>query len=163
MLLVLGLMEFGTDGGAKLAGIWKDNLKHGAGILVCGNGREIESDPLFLYDKPIHIEQTMTPARVSLVPAIVDDRSSTATEKASLQILAQQINAKLPNKEFKDVIFNTKTELKDECSPLDIPLHSVPEQTSFDFYILKVLSTLGDDFVSTDGTFFLEEEASDIT
>lgn len=43
------------EGGARLAGIWQNNKKHGPGVIVCENGTTIESNPLFLNDKPVHL------------------------------------------------------------------------------------------------------------
>lgn len=48
-------MNFGLEGGSRLAGIWQNNKKHGAGVIVCENGTIIESNPLFLNDKPVHL------------------------------------------------------------------------------------------------------------
>ncbi|XP_025833924.1 uncharacterized protein LOC108736588 isoform X2 [Agrilus planipennis] len=47
-----GIMDFGTEGGAKLAGIWQCDYKHGPGVFICGNGKSVEGDPLFVFDKP---------------------------------------------------------------------------------------------------------------
>lgn len=49
-----GVMNFGTEGGAKLAGIWQNNQKHGAGLMICGNGVTLQCNPLFVNDKPVH-------------------------------------------------------------------------------------------------------------
>lgn len=48
-------MHFGVEGGARMAGVWENNMKHGAGVLICGNGKQIEGNPLFVDDKPIHM------------------------------------------------------------------------------------------------------------
>lgn len=45
-------MNFGHESGAKLAGTWMDNLKHGPGVMICGNGVILEKNPLFTDDKP---------------------------------------------------------------------------------------------------------------
>lgn len=130
-------MNFGTDNGSRLAGIWKDNLKDGPGILVCGNGRQIESDPLFLNDKPIHLEPV--PSVRNLKTSSPKERKSGQKRHSSLQMVATQLSSKRSSKKFDSVSSQTKQKVKDQCNPLDIPLHSVPEQVTFDFYILKVL------------------------
>lgn len=47
-------MFLGMINGARLAGTWKNNFKHGPGLIICGNGVIIEKNPLFKYDKPAH-------------------------------------------------------------------------------------------------------------
>ncbi|XP_031774704.1 radial spoke head 10 homolog B-like isoform X5 [Apis florea] len=45
-----GDMKFNSVGGAKYSGYWKDNKKHGYGIIFGNNGEKFEADPLFLND-----------------------------------------------------------------------------------------------------------------
>lgn len=52
-------MSFGTESGAKLAGIWENNQKHGPGIIICGNGLTLQSNPLFVNDKPVHLDSVI--------------------------------------------------------------------------------------------------------
>lgn len=147
-------MHFGTQGGAKLAGVWKENLKHGAGILVCGNGRQIQNDPLFLNDKPIHIDRTSLKTVSPIHLQTQGRKSDVSKDKASLQVLAKQISSKQPQKRFENVNLKLKKETNEKCNPLDIPLYSAPEQVSFDYCILKVLVTLKNDdaLISEDKT-----------
>lgn len=53
-------MHFGVEGGAKMAGVWDNNMKHGAGVLICGNGKLIEGNPLFINDKPVHMNSMIS-------------------------------------------------------------------------------------------------------
>lgn len=53
----VGVMNFGYEYGTKLTGLWFKNIKHGAGLLMLGNGNIIENNPLFLNDKPVHTKQ----------------------------------------------------------------------------------------------------------
>lgn len=47
-------MHFGSDSGAKLIGMWKNNRKDGMGVLSSGNGEVVASTRLFMNDKPIN-------------------------------------------------------------------------------------------------------------
>ncbi|XP_048520751.1 uncharacterized protein LOC109539829 isoform X3 [Dendroctonus ponderosae] len=47
-----GIMSFGHESGAKLAGTWLNNKKDGPGVMICGNGMTLEKNPLFTEDKP---------------------------------------------------------------------------------------------------------------
>lgn len=155
-------MHFGTQGGAKLAGVWKDNLKHGAGILVCGNGRQIQNDPLFLNDKPIQLDRSEKTVGLPYFSS-QEKRRDTYKHKASLQVLAKQISSKQPKKKFENVNLKLKKETNETCNSLDIPLHSVPEQVSFDYCIWKVLSTTKGEDGSYGASFIFEEFASGIS
>lgn len=59
-------MSFGTENGAKLAGMWVNDLKDGPGILSCGNGEIIACNPLFQNDKPVH--KTAVDFSVNTIP-----------------------------------------------------------------------------------------------
>lgn len=55
-----GLLYFGEEGGARYAGTFYRNIKHGAGILVCNNGDVIKGDPLFINDKSVrHVKEVI--------------------------------------------------------------------------------------------------------
>lgn len=131
--------------GGKLVGEWKNNLKHGPGVLVCGNGREVENNPLFQNDKPVHINSTIS----------IKDNIKKRKHTSSLQQLVKQISLKKPQQKFEDIVFQTETE--NTCNPLDIPLHSVPEQVSFDFYILKAVALLKPDQDSGCESFLFDD------
>lgn len=150
-----GLMHFGTYGGAKLAGVWCDNLKHGPGLLVCGNGRQIQGDPLFLNDKPIHLDSPST--RNLLVNTISHEKKSDMKQKSSLQMMSKQIASKRSSKKFDNVDLKASKEIHVKCNPLDVPLHSVPEQVSFDYYILKTLLIMEECNGSVWDTFVFDE------
>lgn len=48
-------MVFGFQNGACYEGYFRNNLKHGFGAVLCGNGIVVRRNPLFLYDKPVHL------------------------------------------------------------------------------------------------------------
>nr|CAD7576148.1 unnamed protein product [Timema californicum] len=54
-----GVLEVG--GAASIEGHWKDNLKHGAGSLICGNGHVLRSDNLFKDDHLVKMESSNLP------------------------------------------------------------------------------------------------------
>nr|CAD7397647.1 unnamed protein product [Timema cristinae] len=54
-----GVLEVG--GAASIEGHWKDNLKHGAGSLICGNGHVLRSDNLFKDDHLVKKESSNFP------------------------------------------------------------------------------------------------------
>lgn len=157
-------MHFGTQGGAKLAGVWKDNLKHGAGILVSGNGRQIQNDPLFLNDKPLIFDSSSSIKNVRLSSSLSQGRRRESSKgRASLQILAKQISLKQVNKEFENVDLKIKNEINDKCNPIDISLHSGPEKVSFEYYIWKVLYLLKDDDAEYYSSIVFEDTLSGIS
>ncbi|XP_034188696.1 uncharacterized protein LOC117608151 isoform X2 [Osmia lignaria lignaria] len=45
-----GELKLSAVGGAKYFGHWKDNKKHGYGVIIGSNGEKFESNPLFLND-----------------------------------------------------------------------------------------------------------------
>ncbi|KAF5304455.1 hypothetical protein FQA39_LY09651 [Lamprigera yunnana] len=58
-----GILDFGFDNGAKVACVFENNCKHGAGILICGNGAIVQQSVLFWNDTPINILKTATSNR----------------------------------------------------------------------------------------------------
>lgn len=157
-------MHFGNQGGGKLAGVWKDNLKHGPGILVCGNGQQLQSDPLFLNDKPIHLElhSSLKTVLAKVTSGFSQDRKGDMKHRrSSLQTVTKQIVSRNSIKKFENVDLKTRVEgHNDKCNPLDIPLHSVPEQVSFDYYIIKAL-TVVQDWEGSDCETFVFDNALD--
>lgn len=149
-------MHFGTQGGGKLAGVWKDNLKHGPGILVCGNGRQIQNDPLFLNDKPIHLDSSPS-TKNTITKTISREKKGDMRQRSSLQVISKQIASKQSSKKFENIDLKVRKEPQDKCNPLDIPLHSVPEQVTFEYYILNVLETVRECGGSVCGTFVFDE------
>lgn len=47
-----GIMHFGDNTGLRFQGDWDQDFKHGDGLLICGNGRVVQQNSLFQYDKP---------------------------------------------------------------------------------------------------------------
>ncbi|XP_060530468.1 radial spoke head 10 homolog B-like [Cylas formicarius] len=55
-----GVMNFGHECGAKLKGTWRNNDKHGPGLMIGGNGLTSERNPLFENDAPLLLPQLST-------------------------------------------------------------------------------------------------------
>lgn len=100
-------MTFGIEGGAKLAGMWERNKKHGAGVIVCGNGTVIERNPLFWEDKPIHLETELNHGYPSAADNSANDNSvhsqdvlknisldENNSEQLTLQLLAKEMHSR---------------------------------------------------------------------
>lgn len=84
-------MNFGHESGAKLAGTWMNNLKHGPGVMICGNGVILEKNPLFTDDKP----SAYAPHKTSNVDCALRSKGSALTSFVSI---SKQILSKVPSK-----------------------------------------------------------------
>lgn len=140
-----GLMQFGTEGGAKLAGTWEKNLKHGPGVLVCGNGRVIENILLFVNDKPLQNISTTSLKYLEKDPSTTESNSQDKIRKTSLQMIAEQLSRKQSSKELEPNVLNSILNSEQEellwpkCNPLKTSIHAASEETNFDYYIQMII------------------------
>lgn len=155
-----GIIHFGVYGGAKMAGIFNKNIKNGAGVLVCGNGKLVEGNPLFLHDKPVHLNSISS---LKKLPESSEDSApqiSTA-KKSSVQMLAKQMSQS--SKRLEPSPLKTMSHLHGDaitlCNPIDIPIHSVPEQVNLDFPIFKVIKKYGLNETSHCDTIEFDEQS----
>lgn len=109
----VGIMLFGMDGGARLAGCWQSNQKHGPGVVVCENGQMIESNPLFFNDKPVHLTDSG-----SLEVCELGDPPFTSTpQKSTSQIEAEPETDLSEMDEHPEEL--SEEEIKDEAQSKD--------------------------------------------
>ncbi|CAG9764573.1 unnamed protein product [Ceutorhynchus assimilis] len=88
----IGIMDFGHESGAKFAGTWQENRKHGPGVMICGNGMILERNPIFWDDKPATLDHKIDESSNSLLCPSTDTK-----DKSGLKIfksISQQIFAK---------------------------------------------------------------------
>ncbi|KAK4879208.1 hypothetical protein RN001_007354 [Aquatica leii] len=102
-----GILDFGFDSGARLAAIFCNNQKHGAGILVCGNGTTVQQAMLFWNDSLVSLDE---------------QSSSKTTNSNDLQKFTELSSTQCSINSFG-------------TSSLRIPIHIPPEDTNFDYYI----------------------------
>lgn len=150
-MTLAGLMHFGSNGGTKMAGVWENNLKHGPGMVICGNGRIIENVRLFFNDKPIQkTNSAMSIGRENIEDSKLGENQNKERHpkgkknKSSLQLIVKQINKKhsskkLDAKVIKSMSNNNQRDLLHKCNPLKIAIHVVPEETNFDYYIQALI------------------------
>lgn len=148
-------MNFGTESGARLAGFWENNQKHGPGVLVCGNGKVIQSNPLFWNDKPIHLDIEADPGYPKMTPwdekklSTISTQNMKSEENKSTLHLTHPTQSKSEEKLRRSLtiqdIHKNQEALKSiednfllgkvQCSPISTPLHLPPEQTDFSYFI----------------------------
>ncbi|XP_057670982.1 uncharacterized protein LOC130902735 isoform X3 [Diorhabda carinulata] len=146
----IGIMNFGTECGAKYAGTWRNNIKHGPGVMICGNGLILESNPLFEYDKPIHKN-----SQISLTQLGVENRfSDFIIQKSSYYDILELINSQIACDELDEVILvkitvksqyipsnmfvkinNSISDSKKIWCPLYIPTHTTAEDVDLKYFV----------------------------
>ncbi|XP_030749672.1 radial spoke head 10 homolog B-like isoform X2 [Sitophilus oryzae] len=153
-----GIMNFGYDNGARLAGTWEYNKKHGPGVIFCGNGITVEKDPLFLDDKPC----TYTKNQTDNIEESSEKNFSTTNPKSDFRTptqiykdISQQINTKenlssLSKGSISNILrssINIKTGqylklLQTNTGnepPLKIPIHNVIEEVDLTYFVDNIL------------------------
>ncbi|KAK9869387.1 hypothetical protein WA026_003144 [Henosepilachna vigintioctopunctata] len=138
-----GMMFFGSENGAKMAGIFQDNFKHGPAVVICGNGRSVEENPLFYNDKPIHkppsadTEQNSSSETCNRIPsnANINIQSNNKAELTTNQDPTLDFPV-YPVVEFLDLPNKRKEIL---CNPTEIQINSSPDDIELYFYIEKAL------------------------
>ncbi|KAF2880053.1 hypothetical protein ILUMI_26122 [Ignelater luminosus] len=143
----VGIMTFGIEGGAKLVGMWKRDKKHGAGVIVCGNGTMIERNPLFWDDKPIHLETEFNrgyPSATSndsvrspdLFKSISVDANNTTdnADKMTLQLIAKEMHSRCAIEKCSCEVLVCKTcQLKKSYEWLKESVQSIAVKSRPDF------------------------------
>lgn len=130
-----GTMHFGIDGGTRLIGLWSKNLKNGPGIIICGNGTVVEGFPLFVADKPTHMQMysSMSLLKESLGGDSNPDFQGDEVGNTPFQILTQKL---VKSKELRSISEFPKYHT--QCNPIEIPLHATGESINVTFYIKRV-------------------------
>lgn len=110
-------MFFGNENGAKMAGFFQENFKHGAAVVICGNGKSIEKNPLFYNDKPLHT------SNLSNEDMAKDESSVTFNEKIFQSVIKNGITEKQwPTKNHTSQLTQLLEKAKQErgalCSPI---------------------------------------------
>ncbi|CAH0557529.1 unnamed protein product [Brassicogethes aeneus] len=158
-----GVMNFGSESGARLAGIWLHNLKHGPGVMICGNGHAIQKAPLFLHDKAV-----LTDPDESVEPPLNHPTPEEETEINNITLQQQkqtfhdvstansypdiikEINKKIPMENINPEIVESikakqsKRKIPDinhvfNCNQIETPIHASPEHVDLNHFIDSVL------------------------
>ncbi|CAH2007284.1 unnamed protein product [Acanthoscelides obtectus] len=159
----VGLLYFGTECGSKLAGTWKNNRKHGPGVIACGNGRIMEYCPLFTKDKPAHkdreqirklqeelskkinLPKTYDNSFAEIVAAIHSKIAMTSFPKEILQNIVMAMVAPLKRR-FSSPRFikltDSQTEGKKIYCPLNISIHCISENVEMAYFINEIFRHL---------------------
>lgn len=133
-----GIMFFGNENGAKMAGFFQDNFKHGAAVVICGNGKSIEKNPLFYNDKPLHMP-------TSNEDIAKESSSVTFNEQAFQSMMKNGISEKQwPTRnrtsQVNALLDYAKQEKGALCCPIEIQIHSPPDDIDLNFYIERAMS-----------------------
>lgn len=137
----LGAMMFGNDSGAKLAGYWERNFKHGRGVMICGNGKFVEGNPLFKYDKPCNIfyapNADLMPNRsfYNLLKKIDQGNGICMNEETTIV----DVNNCCLSSNFSVVQIENKF--------LELPIFTITEMVDLNYYIDKVLVKFHDNLM----------------
>ncbi|CAG9825250.1 unnamed protein product [Phaedon cochleariae] len=160
----IGIMNFGTECGSKLGGTWYHNSKHGPGVMMCGNGKYIECNPLFLQDRPIHMNSRISPSDISDQENIDDTYQNDSVKRDSFKDILALIGNKVAVNRFPDEIIlnitkngmnlegNNFLKLYDSISgnkkiwcPLKISIHSVADEVDLTYYIDLIFKYLNEE------------------
>ncbi|KAF7275909.1 hypothetical protein GWI33_011152, partial [Rhynchophorus ferrugineus] len=154
-----GIMSFGYESGARLAGTWEYNKKHGAGLVFCGNGITVERNPLFLNDKPCTFIKPTADALPGLNSTIKSDINTPSSFSNNPSQIYKDISKQIQSKDNLSTL--NRTSLMDITKssstiktsqylkllqtnsgnnpPLKIPLHNIVEDLDLSFFIDNVL------------------------
>ncbi|KRT84694.1 hypothetical protein AMK59_2454 [Oryctes borbonicus] len=147
----MGLLHFGFTGGARMAGQWVRNMKHGAGLIVCGNGKTIKGNLLFMYDKPVDTQLFTNNRGLTTLNRPNINRNS-INKRRTIEAIAKEPSALLPDKLCADSDgdldrMNMFSEIpltySSQVNPLRIPVHSEPKTVDLTFYLKKVCPKYG--------------------
>ncbi|KAL1491214.1 hypothetical protein ABEB36_011847 [Hypothenemus hampei] len=154
-----GIMNFGYESGARLAGTWLDNKKHGPGVMICGNGITLEKNPLFVDDKPASFLNYVKPV------SQIDKKESVLKSYTSI---VQQINSKIKldsldselllniNKNSTNIKMNQYIKLLEKNTenspPLKIIINNVVHEVDLDYFIREFLHSEGQWYKLDDST-----------
>ncbi|VEN39633.1 unnamed protein product, partial [Callosobruchus maculatus] len=160
----VGMLYFGTECGSKLAGTWRNNHKHGPGVIVCGNGRIIEYCPLFTKDKPAHKDKEKI-RRLQIELSETEEVLPLSYDN-SFSDIAEAIHSKVPMTDFPRKILQNivmgivapeKNRLssarfikfpeqvgegKKSYSPINISIHCVTENVELTYFVNEIFRYL---------------------
>ncbi|XP_072380059.1 uncharacterized protein [Diabrotica undecimpunctata] len=165
----IGIMNFGTDCGATYAGTWRKNFKHGPGLMVCGNGLVLESNPLFEFNKGVHKNHQIS--LTELCEQNMDkDYEQLIENKCSYQGILQLVNTEIAYSDFDDQLLanithnsknipqnmfvNSIDNITGWC-PLYIPTHSITEDVNMEYFVDIIFAYHLDNLRSVDYVNFM--------
>uniref|UniRef100_A0A6P7G4J5 Radial spoke head 10 homolog B-like n=1 Tax=Diabrotica virgifera virgifera TaxID=50390 RepID=A0A6P7G4J5_DIAVI len=164
-----GIMNFGTDCGATYAGTWRKNFKHGPGLMVCGNGLVLESNPLFEFNKGVHKKHQISLSE--LCEKNVDtDYGQFIENKCSYQGILQLVNSEIAHSDFDDhllanITHNSKNipehmfvnsiDNATGWCPLYIPTHCITEDVNLEYFVDIIFTYHVDNLRSDDYVKFM--------
>lgn len=131
-------MHFGIDGGVRLTGLWRKNQKNGPGILICRNGSIVQGCPLFVADKPIHVDRYESMSLLNHV--LIEDNDFHKMKEEDDENLTnfEMLSRKL----FMNNSLHSISDIpkyKPMCNPINIPIYAPPETLYLKRYIDKLI------------------------
>ncbi|GJQ66885.1 hypothetical protein Trydic_g7908 [Trypoxylus dichotomus] len=140
----VGVLHFGFTGGARMAGEWVRNMKHGAGLIVCGNGKTIKGNLLFMYDKPVDM-QLFRNNRATLSKPSLNRRNTVEPIEKDPTVLAPDTFCPDNDEDLDRMNIFSEIPLtySSQVNPLRIPVHSEPNAVDLTYYLKKVCSKYG--------------------
>lgn len=146
----MGVLHFGFNGGARMAGQWVRNMKHGAGVIVCGNGKTIKGNLLFMYDKPVDRNLFLSITGLSTIRKLSSNVNDTLVKENSFQVPDKLCPDTDEDLNRMNVFFEFPRSNSLQSNPLRIPVHSEPKTVDLSFYIKKVCFKYGIGFSSVE-------------
>lgn len=129
-------MNFGIDCGVRLTGLWRKNQKNGPGIIICRNGSVAQGSPLFVADKPIHVNRydSMSELHRMFDPEeSAESIDTTMKNLSSFEFYSRQLFTKHSVTSISDIPQYTPM-----CDPIKIPVYAPPETICLKRYINKI-------------------------
>lgn len=137
----LGILHLGVNGGTRMAGQWVRNMKHGGGLIVCGNGKTIKGNLLFMYDKPVDaqlFEYNRYSSSIRVNSNIINATSKEKSETMPVTDTTCPENEKDLN--GMNLFSEIPPTFSSQLNPLRIPIHSEARTVDLSHY-LELVST----------------------
>nr|XP_022902209.1 radial spoke head 10 homolog B-like [Onthophagus taurus] len=144
-----GILNFGFCGGARMTGCWIRNMKHGPAFVICGNGKTMSGDPLFLYDKPVDPVIWYRQSSNELI------KRKSGSQKQILNTKSSSTLTLLTSIESHESVSLSAFPKVMSChiNPLCIPIHYEPKQVDLTYFLLLLVKKHG---AREHGTIHLE-------
>lgn len=184
-------MYFGMGGGAKYAGCFEKNLKHGAGLVICENGVSYEANPLFINDKAVlstnpesdnvttatssnmnkHIKDkhkhTNTPVNHSETPSSNNNNNDDAFPRkiSTFRLINKHTQTKIPISTLDaDTLLNislNQQKCPQDKSNIYIPINTADDQINISSYIEKIVEKFNKTLLKPDSKIWSKDLSFD--
>ncbi|KAI4464904.1 radial spoke head 10 b-related [Holotrichia oblita] len=146
----MGVLHFGFNGGARMAGQWIRNMKHGAGVIVCGNGKTIKGNLLFMYDKPVDAKLFTSTTGLATINKLSSHANETSVRETSFQVPDKLCPNSEEDLDRMNLFSEFPISYSSQSNPLRIPVHSEPKTVDLTYYLKKVSLKYGFEFPGPD-------------